>query len=64
MDCFFTVDKVTQDGPTNPGFLLVKNELLELCRGMEILVYREEGLQGDVSKGWRNQAMIVAKQVN
>ena len=58
----FTLDKVSQVGPTNPDYLLTKNELLNLCRGMDILVYREEGVQGNCQQGWRNQAMIVAKQ--
>jgi len=33
-----------------------------MCQGMDILVYREEGQQGDVLLGWRNQAMVVARQ--
>ena len=60
----FTLEKAYQSSPTNPNFLLAKNELLKLCDGMEILVYREEGVQGDIQKGWRNQAMIVAKRKN
>ena len=58
----YTLEKVTKEGPTNPDYLLAKNELINLCEGMEILVYREEGTQGDVHQGWRNQAMIVAKR--
>ena len=51
-------------GPTNSKFLLEKNELIHLCTGMEVLVYREEGKQGDTQQGWRNQAMIIAKRIN
>jgi len=58
----FTREKVSQQGPTNPDYLLAKNELLAMCQGMDILVYREEGQQGDVLLGWRNQAMVVARQ--
>ena len=58
----FTANKVNQIGPTNPKFLLTTNELLHLCKGLEILVYREEGLQGETQAGFRNQAMVVAKQ--
>ena len=58
----FTLEKVSQAGPSNPEFLLQKNELLNLCSGMEILVYREEGLEGDIKQGLRNQAMIIAKR--
>lgn len=60
----FTNDKAQLIGPSNPDFLLEKNELLNLCSDLEIIVYREEGTQGDIQKGWRNQAMIVAKRVN
>ena len=60
----YTLDRAYQAGPTNPDYLLNKNELLKCCDGMEILVYREEGTQGDIQLGWRNQAMIVAKRVN
>ena len=49
-------------GPSNPNFLLNKNELLHLCAGMEVLVYREEGTNGCIAEGWRNKAMIVAKK--
>lgn len=59
----FTLEKAHQVGPANPDFLLAKNELLNLCNGMEVLVYREEGVQGNIQQGWRNQAMIVAKRV-
>lgn len=60
----FTREKVSQQGPTNPDYLLAKNELLSMCKGMGVLVYREEGQQGDVTRGWRNQAMVVARQNN
>ena len=50
-------------GPSNPKFLLDKNELLHLCKDLEILVYREEGTTGRIDQGWRNKAMIVAKKV-
>ncbi len=60
----FTLEKVHLVGPSNPDFLLAKNELLNLCAGMEILAYREEGVQGDIQRGWRNQAMVVAKRKN
>ena len=59
----FTVEKAAPIGPTNPDYLLNKNELLKVCSEFEILVYREEGRQGDVAQGWRSQAMIVAKRI-
>jgi len=59
----FCVEKVDDIGPSNPKYLLAKNELLTLCEGMEVLVYREEGQQGNTQQGWRNQAMIIAKKI-
>ncbi len=59
----FVVDKTMDIGPSNPAFLLKRNELIKSCHGMDILVYREEGVQGKVDLGWRNQAMIVARKV-
>jgi SAM-dependent methyltransferase len=49
-----------QPGPGNPDFRLDDNELLALCAPLRLLVYREEGLVGDRSRGWRNEAMVVA----
>ena len=58
----FIVNRVDEIGPSNPNYLLTPNELIRLCAGLEILVYREEGLQGNTELGWRNQAMIVAQK--
>ncbi|MEM7027791.1 MAG: SAM-dependent methyltransferase, partial [Pseudomonadota bacterium] len=58
----FTETKISQGGPSNPDYLLRRNELLALCDGMNILVYREEDKVGDVCQGWRNQAMIIAQK--
>lgn len=60
----FITNKVNEIGPSNPDFLLANNELLRLCEGMEVLVYREEGVQGNTNSGFRDQAMVVAKRVN
>lgn len=58
----FTRTRVTGTGPGNPEFRLADNELLRLCAGLEILVYREEGLAGDLGQGLRDEAMIVARR--
>ncbi|HHL45556.1 MAG TPA: methyltransferase domain-containing protein [Gammaproteobacteria bacterium] len=47
-------------GPKNPLFRLERNELLELFESLYLLVYREEGRVGDVARGFRNEAMLVA----
>lgn len=58
----FTRSKTSHVGPSNPNYLLAENELLNLCVGLKVLYYREEGQQGNWQAGWRNQAMIVAKK--
>ena len=57
----FTRKKVSDRGPSNPDFRLLDNELLHLCDGMRILVYREEGLVGDLEHGFRDLAFVVAQ---
>ena len=56
----WTVEKGDQVGPRNPDFLLQSNELLQLCRGMNILHFQDEGQVGNISYGKRNGSMIVA----
>ncbi len=58
----FTQTRVSEGGPSNMEFRLADNELLSLFDGFKVLVYREEGLQGDTSKGFRNEAMLVAQK--
>lgn len=58
----FTRTKVENTGPGNPLFCLENNELLQLFHELHIVVYREEGRIGDISKGWRNQALLVAQK--
>jgi tellurite methyltransferase len=54
--------KVQLQGPRNPEFLLKNNELLSLFSPMNVRVYREEALLGDLEQGWRNQALLVAER--
>jgi len=56
----WTREAVSSNGPGNPVFRLARNELLELFRGLRLIVYREEGLVGDPSEGMRNEAWLVA----
>ncbi|MDX9739676.1 MAG: methyltransferase domain-containing protein [Gammaproteobacteria bacterium] len=58
----FTRSSVTGTGPKNLDFRLASNELLSLCAGLEVLVYREEGLAGDIRQGLRDEALIVARR--
>lgn len=47
-------------GPSNPSFRLGANELLRLYAGLRLLVYREDGVLGDLSRGLRGEALLVA----
>jgi len=58
----FIAEKTKGIGPSNPNFLLGENELLNLCSELQILTYREEGMVGDMEKGQRNVAMLVAQK--
>jgi 2-polyprenyl-3-methyl-5-hydroxy-6-metoxy-1,4-benzoquinol methylase len=52
-------DKLSPYGPSNPDYLLSENELIQLFKGMRVLVYREEGQAGDLNKGRRDEAYFV-----
>lgn len=54
--------KVSQQGPGNPDYLLADNELLQLFSQMKIRVYREEALLGRHDEGLRNQALLIAEK--
>ena len=58
----FTKEKVDDRGPRNPAYLLDKNELLGFFNDWPLLYYREEGQTGDIRRGFRNQAMLVAQK--
>jgi SAM-dependent methyltransferase len=58
----FVRDKVDQQGPSNPDFLLAENELLSLFAGLRLRVYREEGRLGDTTQGLRNEALLVVQK--
>ena len=55
---------VTPDysGPRNESFRLADGELLQLFAGLTPVVYREEGLIGDLSHGLRNEAQLIAQR--
>lgn len=58
----FTHTRVDDSGPRSPQFLLADGELLRLFPGLTLRVYREEGTIGNVTRGLRNQAMLVAQR--
>lgn len=58
----FISDSIDTGGPANPAYRLGSNELLHAFAPLRILFYREEGRVGDVSRGFRNEAMLVAQK--
>lgn len=50
-------------GPSNPAFLLECNELLRLFPGLTVRAYQEGGQLGDIRKGLRNEACLVAERL-
>ena len=56
----WSVQKVAETGPQNPDYLLKNGELLTFCKNLDVVFYQEDGLLGDLSRGWRNQAGIIA----
>lgn len=58
----FTAIAVGEEGPSNPAFRLGDNELLDLFRPLKLRVYREENRLGDLQRGARDIAMLVAER--
>lgn len=58
----YTLARIDDSGPGNPEYRLKNNELLALFAPLRILVYQEEGLVGDLGRGFRNEAMLVAQK--
>ncbi|MCG2633305.1 MAG: class I SAM-dependent methyltransferase [Gammaproteobacteria bacterium] len=49
-------------GPRRSEYRLQPNELLKLFSPLQLISYREEGLVGDLAKGWRNKALLVGQK--
>ena len=58
----YTRESFHPGGPKNPAFRLARNELLHLCASFELVLYREEGANGDTTKGLRGEAMLIARR--
>ena len=58
----FTRERVSDAGPSNPAWRLARGELLRLFADLEPVIYREEGLLGDTSQCFRDEAMLVARR--
>ena len=58
----FVREAVGTEGPSNPAFRLAPNELLRLFDGLRAIDYREHARIGDLSKGLRDIAWLVAQR--
>jgi len=56
----FTRTRVSDRGPRSDRFRLADNELLRLFAPLRVVVYREEGRVGDLTRGARDEARLVA----
>lgn len=59
----FSAERIDDSGPADGPFRLDTNELLRLFPDLTVRFYREEGRAGDVRKGFRNRAQLVAQQI-
>ncbi len=58
----YTQQKVNQQGPKNPRFLLAERELLTLFSRLKLLFYRENGCLGNKTQGLRNEAQFIGQK--
>ncbi|QMU62060.1 MAG: methyltransferase domain-containing protein [Gammaproteobacteria bacterium] len=58
----YTNEKVSTVGPSNPQYRLQQNELLALFSPLHVLAYQEHGTVGNVKKGLRDVASLVAQK--
>jgi len=58
----FSRERVSDRGPQRDEFRLGKQELLQLFAGLEVVVYREEGLLGDTHAGYRDEALFIGRK--
>jgi tellurite methyltransferase len=56
----FTRTAVSEEGPQKDEWRLADGELLRMFVPLRPLVYREEGRVGDIARGFRNKALLVA----
>ena len=58
----WVVEKVSDEGPSNPDFLLSENELLRLFPNLKVRYFRDEGRLGDPDQGNRNRSVLIASK--
>ncbi len=58
----YVKDKIDSNGPSNPNFLLARNELLRLFKPLTLVSYRENHLIGTLELGERNEAIYIGQK--
>ncbi len=58
----FVREAVGERGPSRPEYRLGPNELLALLPALRLVVYREEGRIGDLSRGFRDEVLYVGRR--
>lgn len=58
----FTAEKSSAQGPSNPDYLLQRNELLTLFSPLQLVYYRENSRLGSLDTGDRNEAGLVGQK--
>lgn len=58
----FAATRITGLGPDRPDFRLADNELLTLFPGLKVRVYREEAIVGNLQRGMRDLAYLLAER--
>lgn len=58
----FAQERVTDRGPRRDAYRLAPGELLRLYPGLEPVVLREEGRLGELARGLRDEALLVARK--
>ena len=58
----FSREAASDRGPSNPAYRLGPNELLDLFPGLVVRAYRDEGRLGDLGRGTRDLALLVAQR--
>ena len=59
----FTRNKLDQQGPGNPAYLLDCNELLQLFSPLNLVFYQEYARIGDLRQGNRNEACYIGQKL-
>jgi len=58
----FTRDKLDQQGPNNPDYLLARNEILRLFAPLTLVYYQEYARIGGLQGGDRNEAYFIGQK--